>query len=634
MSYCFNPACGHPLNPDSHQFCQSCGGRLWLGDRYGAVQPLGPHTWLGRDRRTLVKPQCLIKGFIPAGDTAGARLAAADRLRQAIARLDTASQHPQLPALFGYFESPLGAPGQSPPARSGPGGQYLVQQYVVGERLDQRLQAWGTLDGDGIRTLLKQVLPILHHLHRHTLIHRDVKPRNLVRPGDDSRWWLVDLGSAKPLTATSLAQGGTVVGSAEYAAPEQLQGQATFASDLYGLGVSCLHGLTGLRPFDLFDGVNGCWHWRSIVPDIDATLAQVLDALVQPRLRDRIPSAAAALEALGLPRPPEPISPTPSSAHSSQSAQWLPQAQQSLGQPLLGAVLGAGSPPGKLILLTQAGTVHVQLPLPLAPLGAPIKAIPDQATAIAAHGTTSLLALGTRTGHLWVAHGPNLEQWQGPFPAHTSAITQICVTPGEEIITGGEDGCVGRWRAQQGTWQRVGHLAHGVPIQALALGEDGETLAVGDSKGAIAIATLPQGQWWRTLTGHRGGISALAWLPGGEILVSAGWDVSLQWRRAATGGVLQHRAAQGFLLPLRSLLPLSTGELVSGSQEGHLHRWPGVTLGQPEISPPGPALDTAQPEPSPILALLPLSTSAPDSPQWLSVSQSGTLIHWGCEVGV
>jgi serine/threonine protein kinase len=80
--------------------------------------------------------------------------------------------------------------------------------------------------------------------------------------------------------------------------PSSYGGEATYGSDLYSLGAVCLHSLTGLKPFDLFDGVHGCWRWRSLVPDLAPALAEVLDAMVQPTLADRLPSAAVALQTL------------------------------------------------------------------------------------------------------------------------------------------------------------------------------------------------------------------------------------------------------------------------------------------------------------------------------------------------
>jgi serine/threonine protein kinase len=295
MPYCLNPDCSRPENADQNRFCQRCGWRLRLGDRYEAVYPVGgghaSRTFVGRDRATLVQPQCLIKRFTLSGQTRLEQAAAAERFRRDMDHLAIASQHPHIPALLAYFEREE----QS----------FVVQQFLVGPHLDQRLQEnLGPLDSDEVVAFLRDVLPIVQHLHQHRIIHRDIKPTNFRCPPGQPHWWLVDLGAIKPLTATRLAHPGTLVGSADYAAPEQLRGEATVASDLYSLGVVCLHLLTGLPPFDLSDSVNGVWHWRSIVPDVSPSLAALLDRMVQPALRDRLPDVATAMASLGMTGPP------------------------------------------------------------------------------------------------------------------------------------------------------------------------------------------------------------------------------------------------------------------------------------------------------------------------------------------
>jgi serine/threonine protein kinase len=206
MIYCLNPDCAGPKNPDHHRFCQSCGWRLQLGDRYEAVYSVGEgrnsHTFVGRDRATLVGAQCLIKQFTPEGETVLARAQAAERFRREVEHLAIASRHAQIPDLLAYFER-----GEQ---------QFLVQQFLVGPHLEQRLQdKMGPFDSDEVRVFLRNVLPILHHLHQHRLIHRDIKPSNFRRPPSQSDWWLVDFGAIKPVTATQMAQPGTLIGSAD-----------------------------------------------------------------------------------------------------------------------------------------------------------------------------------------------------------------------------------------------------------------------------------------------------------------------------------------------------------------------------------------------------------------------------------
>jgi serine/threonine protein kinase len=615
MSLCFNPNCPQPHNPEAHRFCQGCGARLRLGDRYEAGQRLGTgensQTFLGRDRRTLVKPHCLIKRFTPSGATALARSAERDRFRQTVTRLDRVSHHPQLPNLLGYFEQ-----GDD---------QFLVQDYVVGERLDQRLQAWGPLDGTAARQLLTQGLHLLHHLHSHQVIHRDIKPANLLIPPQDSRWWLVDLGAAKPLTATQLAPPGTLIGSAEYAAPEQLRGEATYGSDLYSLGVVCLHSLTGLKPFDLFDGVHGCWRWRSLVPDLAPALAEVLDAMVQPTLADRLPSAAVALQTLNASVSGPPPTTATAVAPPPEPPIWQAAVTLTIDTPLLAATRGGD----RLWLLTTAGDLYHQS------LGngretVPIRShIPDRGSAIAAHPTQSVLALGTRTGDIWLTTAPvPTADWQGPLQKHQGAIAHLAFYGDDQLLTLDTQGGVGCWHWPSGTCRHHWQMAH--RVTALAVDEAGPQMAFGDDQGAVQIwaggGDSPAARPYRlrTLSGHRGAVSALAWVDQGETLISAAWDMGLWWRRAATGGQLQQVTAAGFHLPVRSLLPIAPNRLITGSQAGQLQGWQvgriRSIVGDVSLT----AIATTSPSTSPIIALLP---DPKDPATWLSVSQEGTLVH-------
>jgi WD40 repeat protein len=114
------------------------------------------------------------------------------------------------------------------------------------------------------------------------VIHRDIKPANIIRQAVDKRLFLVDLGAAKYATGTALMMTGTVIGSAEYTAPEQARGKAVFASDIYGLGATCLHLLTGLSPFDLYDSSEGRWIWRDYLQHpVSAALGRMLEKMLE-----------------------------------------------------------------------------------------------------------------------------------------------------------------------------------------------------------------------------------------------------------------------------------------------------------------------------------------------------------------
>ncbi len=559
MIHCLNAQCAGPKNPDHHRFCQSCGWRLQLGERYEAVYSLGEgrnsHTFVGRDRATLVGSQCLIKQFTPDGETVLARTQAAERFRKEVEHLEIASHHPQIPDLHAYFER-----GDQ---------QFLVQQFLVGPHLDQHLQAkMGPFDSDEVRAFLRNVLPVLQHLHEHRLIHRDIKPSNFRQPSGQSDWWLVDFGAIKPVTATQMARPGTLIGSADYASPEQLRGEATYASDLYSLGVVCLHLLTGLQPFDLFDSVNGCWQWRSIVPDIAPSLATLIDRMVQPTLRDRLPDVTTAMASLGMSLT---TAPDPVPRERLQSRPWSSQTHRDLDLPCQDLAMLAMTQ--QFWVLTADATVEVRSWPPSAP-AVLLQPSPQNVTAIAAHPQAPIFLTADRQGQLqrwdWQA-----DQWQAhQLTQLDAAISHLLFTPNTEVLFVADiRGQIHQWDWSAQTWCGT-WSDHTDKVTSLALSHGGNLLASGDSQGSIKIWDWPTKTRLRTLSQQPGAITAIAWLPGDDVLVTAGWDVTLRWRCPQTGGTWQTAKAAGFYLPVRSLLshPVEPW-VVAGSQDGQLQLW-------------------------------------------------------------
>jgi len=610
MIHCLNPDCPAPKNPESHRFCQSCGWRLQLGDRFEAVYSLGQgrnsHTLVGRDRATLVNAQCLIKQFTPNGETVLARANSAERFRQEVERLAIASQHPQIPDLYAYFEQ-----GDA---------QFLVQQFLVGPHLDQHLQAkMGPWDSDEVAAFLRNVLPVLQHLHHNRLIHRDIKPTNFRQPPGQSDWWLVDFGAIKPVTATQLARPGTLIGSADYASPEQLRGEATYASDLYSLGVVCLHLLTGLQPFDLFDSVNGCWQWRSIVPDVSPRLATLIDGLVQPTRRDRFPDVPTAMASLGMALPSSPAVPalTAPSAHT-----WQPEQTVDLGTSGDDLVLMPATQ--QLLVLTADGSLAVRSLSGSAASGPPLQPHPANITAIAAHPQRAVFVTGDRQGQLqhWAPQG---DLWQPTVLATVKAAIAALQfsASGDHLWVADERGQIQLWDGQTRAW-RPSRCDHPAKVTCLALSRAGHRLASGDTQGSVKLWESHTLMGLRTLSRQPGGMTAIAWLPGDDLLVTAGWDVTLQWRCPHTGGIFKIASAEGFYLPVRSLLAHPTEPwVVSGSQDGQLQRWASprpVSSGGREGGAIGPPVALGEP----IVALRQL----PEPAHFLGLTATGQLARW------
>jgi len=293
MSYCVTPGCFAPKNPDSAFYCLSCGSQLLLRQRYRGVSPIGSggfgKTFLAVDEDIPGKPSCVIKQFaFPSND--GLILDKAGQLfRQEAERLEQLGEHPQIPQLLAYFEQNQQL--------------YLVQELIEGQNLEEELRQVGQFGEKQIWQLLRDLLPVLQYIHDRQVIHRDIKPPNIIHRRSDGKPVLIDFGVAKLLSATALQRTGTTVGTVEYMAPEQIKGKAFPASDLYSLGVSCIHLLTGIAPSDMFDIMHNRWVWRDHLPTgkvVSDRLGHILDKLLENAISERYQSANEVLQAINL----------------------------------------------------------------------------------------------------------------------------------------------------------------------------------------------------------------------------------------------------------------------------------------------------------------------------------------------
>ncbi|MDJ1176029.1 serine/threonine-protein kinase [Roseofilum capinflatum] len=289
MSYCFNLACKTPHNPDEARFCQSCGSKLLVGDRYRALRPLGAggfgRTLLAIDEHKPSRPHCVIKQFLPQQQGTQNSTKAAELFRREAIQLEPLGEHPQIPQLYAYFTE-----GDR---------QYLVQEYINGPTLTQELAETGAFSEEKIKQLLTDLLPVLQFIGDRHIIHRDIKPDNIIRRQEDGQLFLVDFGAAKYVHLTSQQQTGTIIGSAAYTAPEQLLGKATYNSDIYSLGVTCLHLLTQIPPFDLFDSGENRWAWKDYLKQpLNPELSQILDKMIHTATKYRYQSPKAIITQL------------------------------------------------------------------------------------------------------------------------------------------------------------------------------------------------------------------------------------------------------------------------------------------------------------------------------------------------
>ncbi|MGQ4648196.1 protein kinase domain-containing protein [Lyngbya aestuarii] len=290
MSYCLNSNCPKPQNPEESKFCLACGTELLLKNRYRALKPRG----LGGCSRTFKaldqerKHPCAIKLFLlsPEQDQEATEL-----FKQEALQLYELGKHEQIPEFYAHFEQNHRL--------------YLVQEFIDGLNLREEIEQQGTKSESQIREMLVDLLPVLQFIHQQGVIHRDIKPANIMRRRSDGKFVLIDFGVAKRITATVLLGKETMIGTLGYAPAEQLEsGNAYPNSDLYALGATCIHLLTGKHPFELYNPIKGCINWRENLPQkqkISPKLGKILDKLIQPFTKDRYQSANQVLEDLNQP---------------------------------------------------------------------------------------------------------------------------------------------------------------------------------------------------------------------------------------------------------------------------------------------------------------------------------------------
>jgi serine/threonine protein kinase len=229
----------------------------------------------------------VIKQFFPSAQGTDTIEKASELFEKEAIQLEKLGKHPQIPELFAYLNHDDNR-------------QYLVQEYIEGQNLEQELKSQGVFNEAKIKALLTDILPVLDFIHSQGVVHRDIKPENIIRRNSDKKAVLVDFGASRVVTPLNRSVTGTVIGSAEYVAPEQANGKANNPSDLYSLGVTCIYLLTQVSPFDLFDTSDHEWVWRQLLVNnkVRDDLGRILDKMIEFGTRKRYQSAREILQDL------------------------------------------------------------------------------------------------------------------------------------------------------------------------------------------------------------------------------------------------------------------------------------------------------------------------------------------------
>jgi eukaryotic-like serine/threonine-protein kinase len=265
-----------------------------LQSRYKIIKLLGKggfgETYLAEDLHIPItpKPQCVVKRLQPQA------------ISPEIVRLfqlegeflyKLGQKYDRIPTLSAYFQEN--------------NEFYLIQELIDGEDLSAEIVPGKQWQEGDVVNLLQEILEVLSFVHQQNIIHRDIKPHNLMRRRSDRKIVLIDFGAVKEVSAMQVnAQGNTsltvAIGTPGYMPDEQANGKPRLSSDVYAVGMLGIQALTGLPPSQLReDPRTGEVIWRSLMRvQINDGLANVIDTMVKTFYRQRYPSAVEALQAL------------------------------------------------------------------------------------------------------------------------------------------------------------------------------------------------------------------------------------------------------------------------------------------------------------------------------------------------
>jgi serine/threonine protein kinase len=392
---------------------------------------------------------------------------------------------------------------------------YMVMEYVAGISLQERLDRNGPLELKEILRIGFQTASGLAAAHAQGLVHRDVKPANILLENGMERVKITDFGLARLADDASLTASGSVAGTPPYMAPEQARGEALdHRADLFSLGSVLYAMCTGSPPF-LGSSTLGILRRvseeepipvREWNPEVPTWLAAVISTLHAREPVDRFASAREVTDLLGaylahLQQPDHVPLPAPPRR---------PRRHLRLAVPLLLA-------PFVCLLLLGLAALH------LVPIGRPVIAEP-------VHPVRLRAILG------------------GPHPA----IFGTAFTPGSEVLaTACDNGGIVFWDLTARTSRTV-LSAHSRCASCLAFSPDGRLLASASGiwespgPGELKLWDAVTGELRHTLIGHMGGVLCVAFSPDGNLLASGGCDGTIRLWDVQTGriwGTLQGHSA-------------------------------------------------------------------------------------------
>ncbi|WP_416670483.1 protein kinase domain-containing protein [Egbenema bharatensis] len=266
-----------------------------LANRYRMIKKLGEggfgQTFLAQDVQMPSQRTCVIKQLKPMTANPEIYQMIQERFQREATVLEKLGERSrQIPSLYAYF-----CENQE---------FFLIQEWIEGATLSDRIHAQTVLSAGAVREILLNLLPVLEFIHSQGIIHRDIKPDNIIIRQADQLPVLIDFGAVRETMGTVFNSKGhptssIVIGTPGYMPSEQAAGRPIASSDLYSLGLTAIYALTGKMPHEFItDPQTGEILWRNRAPDLSPEFADVLEKATRSHPRDRYSSAHQMLAAL------------------------------------------------------------------------------------------------------------------------------------------------------------------------------------------------------------------------------------------------------------------------------------------------------------------------------------------------
>jgi serine/threonine protein kinase, bacterial len=280
-----------------------------LNNRYKILNPLSSggfgETFLAEDTQMPSKRKCVIKQLKPVAHNTQVYQLIQERFKREAATLEKLGhENHQIPQLYAYFEDQ--------------GQFYLVQEWIEGKTLTEKITTEGILPVNKVQSILIEILPVIDYLHHNKIIHRDIKPENIIIRNYDQKPILIDFGAVKEIMGTTVFNSGEsastiVIGTPGYMSAEQGAGRPMYSSDLYALGLTAIYLLTGISPHKLNTNPHtGEFDWENLELQIEPRFWYILKKSIRYNPGDRYPTASEMLkELVGITQVSPPFIPLP-----------------------------------------------------------------------------------------------------------------------------------------------------------------------------------------------------------------------------------------------------------------------------------------------------------------------------------